>query len=236
MTNLIQACSNGHIDEVKSILNKCDIEIYKQIEAALYYSCYYNRINIIEYLLEYSEINKFKINLRINSIIKGFCVEGNLDIIKRLIKYVENNNIKLNLHLYNEYSFRVVCINGHASCAKYILDYYYKHNEYIDQYIWNEHIPYIFQEACKLNYIDIVKLLIDHIKHSCNNLRIRLKKCIINPNSVQNRHYKILKYMYITKNIIKITNKYMMNNNLFDNIEFRNVYYAEHNLDYILIF
>ena len=34
MTNLIQACSNGHIDEVKSILNKCDIEIKNDSEVS----------------------------------------------------------------------------------------------------------------------------------------------------------------------------------------------------------
>jgi len=170
MSDLIDACFYGDLDKVKSILNKCDINTYRLYDQSFYQACYGNKTDVINYLLEFSEKNKYVINIHYNCdyIIGHFCKAGDLDMIKRLIKYGEDNNTKINLHSANEFAFCKACIFGQYTCAQYIIDYYYSHNDFIN--IKNINLSYIFNETCRLKFINVVKLLIEYC--ICNGIEI----------------------------------------------------------------
>jgi len=239
--DLINACDSGNINKVKAIINKYETNIfeiknlYLQFDRALYQACQQHHINIIEYLLEYSEIHEFRINFyshNYTNIIGQFCSLGNLNIIKRLIKYGEKDNIKIDLHQYNEHIFRCACLKGIYKCAKYILDYYDKNNEYIQICVWKAIIPSIFGDSCLFNLIEIVQLLIQYSKHKSNDYRIGKDICFCKEYA----NLKILKYICHTKYVLETINNFILNNNLIDmNDNNYCMYINKYDMDYILV-
>jgi len=245
LKKLISSCINEDINEVKSILNRCDENILEKQEIHTNFNiifrnaCFHTTANIVEYLLEYSEIHKININMYSDEVlfhaIGYFCSYGNINIIKRLIKYCENHNIDTNLHYIDDRAFRTSCLDGHPDCARYILDYYYKKNDYISVDIWKRHIKYLIDNACRLNYLSVIKLLIAYSKHQSNCYKIIPKIDADDTIIFNSKKRKIIQCLYITKKVIQFTKTFMFNNNL---IHIKGYYYVhkiEYYINYMLI-
>jgi len=233
--DLIIACAQGSLKRVKSIIrkyerNKSEIHtMYKQFDKAFNRACYYVRMNIIEYLLEYSKIHNFIINMNVLDCyaIRNICYKGKVNILKRLIEYGEYNNIKIELNCKYDYLFRITYTSGNCDCMKYILEYYNKYNLNITSIVWNSKMPFLFRVYSGLKYHNIKKLLIIHCKQTSNNF---IKKLML-----FSKHNNSLQYLYIKKQISKLTKKCILNNNLIDVDNYKDINRDIHYIQYILL-
>ena len=94
---LIQACKNGRISEIKYILyNNIDYNIHSCNEYIFRTACEYGQINIVKYLIDtYSNID---IHAENEYSFRWSCIHGHIKIAQYLINYCEYINSKINIY------------------------------------------------------------------------------------------------------------------------------------------
>eukprot|EP01038_Epipyxis_sp_PR26KG_P015405 gene15405-20780_t len=97
MTELLQACKNGYLEEIKNLLRENEIDLNAKDNmgcTALYYAANGGHINVVKVLLESGSLpNKFAYN-GTNSAIFGAVQRGSYDIVKMLIDAGGNIELK----------------------------------------------------------------------------------------------------------------------------------------------
>jgi len=199
-------CSNGDIEILELILQNSiknnKLNIHTNNEYALKIACKYNKLDVLDYLIKFGELNKnrFCIYLKQDELLKLLCEYNNSIIFKYLLEYDNKYGKLFNFHLNNTDLLSWIIKSNNIELLKYMIEYIEFNNEFISEYTQQ----YIFQIACSCNYLDIVKYLyykytIDIYKY---NIYFR-DSCIIDKTDVigflltcDDKHFSI--YMYIT--------------------------------------
>ena len=121
-TYLYHAVETGQMDAFKIALSEEDDKNIKNLcsETSFYLACHYGHLNIVEFLLE-----KTDLNIDINATFQLACDDGSLSIVKFLL---ENTNLNVDFNARdNSHStgYVLACLNGHTNVAKEIMENYF---------------------------------------------------------------------------------------------------------------
>ena len=191
-----------------------DKDVYSSIlKKIIVFSCEYNSINIIKYILSNKYINK---NYEYTQCLASICLNNDTTILKLLIEYFEID-IKHYIYLLLRFSYE----NNSTHIIKYLFDYAEKNNIIIDTNKTN--FDAIIME-CRLGNIEAVQelsgfiksqptVIINNILRSTSNYNYECFKYIL--DYVQKNNICEINYNYLIKSLYNLENmKLLLNINI----------------------
>jgi ankyrin repeat protein len=118
------ACKNGHLNIIKYFLFDPSIndkfQLQKYSYEAIIRGIYYDKIEVVDYILNSTEIHHQNINYDKERILEAACECGRLDILKYLIQLPYFNQ-KLDFHFNNDSCFKGACSYSHLDIIEFLI-------------------------------------------------------------------------------------------------------------------
>jgi len=212
-------CSHGDFDVLKYIIDYYKIVNEDIINNIFRRSCERGHVNVLLYLIEYSNKHNRIIDLMYGGYyFNKICNYGQLDIIKYIIKYSEIHNIEL-IHDNITDIFNNACLKNHIQLVYYLLNYSEKINKRINiQVLYYDILKYI----CYNDYIYLLRYILYLIKHNYGYNITSFKKIKLNIRLA----VRVYKSLFIQKRgcNIKRYNRYIENNIIVNKLIYINTY------------
>ena len=198
----IKATIHGELDIVKQYIENKSLPDKIYIDA-FHTACYFNRFNIVKYILDNSiETNKILDIYGFDNyfLFQQACKRDDIYILKYLFEYIMKYNILYyyeDTYKYNDVFvdiFKIACRNRNLNIIKYVIELYEKYNIRFDII------------KCSFSIISIFDRLYTPHGYNYGDELIKYMKYLNTHN------YNFTKYMYFTNLYSFMTDKYTFSN------------------------
>ena len=108
----IWACSYGHIDVVRYLVQNTNINIHARDEEGFIWACKNGHIDVVKYLVPLG----VDIHAQYEEGFIWACNNGHIDVVRYLVQ-----NTDINIHVRKEEGFRWACSNGKIDVVQYLV-------------------------------------------------------------------------------------------------------------------
>src|SRR6185369_8547242 len=137
------AAKNGHINVVKYLIEKCNVNIHVSEDVALRISAKNGHLSVVKYLID----SGADIHADNDAALRGAAENGYLHVIKYLLKHGAN------IHARDDSALCISIIKGHTDIVKYLIDK--GANIYASE-------DRALNLSIEYRHLDIVKCLVEH--------------------------------------------------------------------------
>jgi len=120
--DFLNACTYGYLLVAQYFFNKYTIDIHDNTEHAFRQACYYNHIEIAEWLFKLGSdiLSPINIHAYDEDAFKSACFYGSLEIVKWLYQLGNDNSSPIDIRSDNDFAFRWACLANHIGIAKWL--------------------------------------------------------------------------------------------------------------------
>ena len=142
---LCQVCHYGHVEVVKYLVEKCEVNAREYNDCAVKWACEAGHLEVVKYLVE-----KCGANARAENNWSGryASARGHLEVVKYLVE-----KCGADVRIYNDYAVQWACRAGRLEVVKYLIEKCGANARAKDDYAvhW----------ASEYNYFEVIKYLIE---------------------------------------------------------------------------